>query len=35
LNSTAQRQASLLMVTHDHELLGHFDRVVDLMQFHA
>lgn len=30
-----RRQASLLAVTHDHELLPRFDRVVDFQTFHA
>ncbi|MDD5035540.1 MAG: ATP-binding cassette domain-containing protein [Methylococcaceae bacterium] len=30
-----KQQSSLLAVTHDHELLPRFDRVVDFHQFHA
>jgi ABC-type lipoprotein export system ATPase subunit len=30
-----RRKSSLVAVTHDHELLPHFDRVVDFAQFHA
>ncbi|WP_139557668.1 ABC transporter ATP-binding protein [Methylotetracoccus oryzae] len=30
-----RRGATLIAVTHDHELLPHFDRVVDFAQFHA
>jgi ABC-type lipoprotein export system ATPase subunit len=29
---TTQRQAVLLMITHDHALLPYFDRVIDLDQ---
>ncbi|RYU61495.1 ATP-binding cassette domain-containing protein [Methylolobus aquaticus] len=30
-----RRGATLIAVTHDHELLPHFDRIVDFAQFHA
>lgn len=33
--ATDRRGASLLAVTHDHELLPRFDRVVDFRSFHA
>jgi ABC-type lipoprotein export system ATPase subunit len=29
-----RRSTSLVAVTHDHELLPRFDRVVDFLQFH-
>ena len=31
--SVEEHQATLLAVTHDHELLPRFDRVVDFLQF--
>lgn len=34
-HAAQQRRASLLAVTHDHELLPRFDRVVDFRSFHA
>jgi len=33
--SVADNKATLLAVTHDHELLPHFDRVVDFQQFYG
>ncbi len=33
--ASRRRQASLLAVTHDHELLPRFDRVVDFRSFHS
>jgi ABC-type lipoprotein export system ATPase subunit len=30
-----ENDATLVMVTHDHALLGRFDRVIDFAQFHA
>ncbi|MEZ6122450.1 MAG: ABC transporter ATP-binding protein [Planctomycetaceae bacterium] len=33
LDSTRQHQSTLLMVTHDHSLLHHFDRTIDFAQF--
>jgi len=35
LEHTARRNATLLMVTHDHGLVDDFDRVVDVAQFAA
>jgi putative ABC transport system ATP-binding protein len=34
-DQVAEQQASLLAVTHDHELLPYFDRVVDFQDFHG
>ncbi len=34
-NSVAAHDATLLAVTHDHELLSHFDRVVDFNDFRS
>ncbi len=34
-NSVAAHDATLLAVTHDHELLSHFDRVVDFSDFRS
>jgi len=33
--SVAAHDATLLAVTHDHELLPHFDRVVDFGEFRS
>ena len=33
--SVEENEATLLAVTHDHELLPHFDRVVDFQQFYG
>jgi putative ABC transport system ATP-binding protein len=34
LDQATKRGATLLVVTHDHELLGRFDRVIDFRDFH-
>ena len=34
-DNVAEHGATLLAVTHDHELLPRFDRVVDFLEFHA
>jgi putative ABC transport system ATP-binding protein len=33
-DNVAEHGTTLLAVTHDHELLPRFDRVVDFLQFH-
>jgi putative ABC transport system ATP-binding protein len=35
LDQVAGHGATLVMVTHDHDLLGPFDRVVDMREFHG
>lgn len=34
LGQAADRSATLVMVTHDHDLLAPFDRVIDMREFH-
>jgi putative ABC transport system ATP-binding protein len=35
LEQVAKRGATLVMVTHDHDLLAPFDRVIDMCEFHG
>jgi putative ABC transport system ATP-binding protein len=34
LDQASKRNATLVVVTHDHELLGRFDQVIDFRDFH-